>query len=197
MRYRPGHAVRTREKVVEAAACLFRERGVRGASVEQVMREAGLTVGGFYAHFASKNALLSAAVSHAFRERAQNQWGTLARLHGFDWLSRFAQTYLSRTHRDMVDGGCPIPTLGPDAARADDSVRESFEQELRCFFELVESKVDGVDAFPAADRAIATVALCAGGLLLARAVADPALSARILKACRDFARRVVPVEAAS
>jgi len=179
---------------VDAAARLLRERGPEGTSISDVMGEAGLTNGAFYAHFPSKKALLIEAMHRAI-DLEQEPYRTLASLPpGREWLDLLAHAYLSRTHRDMDDAGCPIPRIASDLGRADAETREAFEADLRKMATYLADGLGDVDDFPTEKRALATMALCVGGLALARAVPDEAFSDEILQACRDFARRTVPPE---
>jgi len=106
-----------------------------------------------------------------------------------DSLRVLINGYLSRKHRDTVGEGCPLPVLTPDVARSDTSTRESYEQQFLYYVSEVESLLPQ-GAAPPHDRALAMMAQCVGGLMLARAVNDEELSNRILKACRQAATKI-------
>jgi len=187
MRYQPGHRAQTRARILAAAARCFREKGFVAASVDDVMAAAGLTAGAFYAHFASKEALIVETIGLALRESGERLFPGLDGLEGLPWLREFVRRYLSRAHRDEVAKGCALPTLTTAVARQGHAARKAFEEHL---LELVESRAakwPPSAGLETQDRALAVFALCAGGLMLARAVDDPALSDRILRACRSLA----------
>jgi len=192
MRYSKDHKARTKLKILDSAVKLVFTEGFKGASVQRVMGEAGMTVGGFYAHFESKEDLLRQATLHAFRNGIGPTDAETAGGEATEWdrFNRFIQAYLSRSHRDQAEGGCPLPKLMSDVGRDEPKSKRALEGGLRALVGEVQKDLEALDdEFPADQRALATLALCAGGLALARAVDDDAYSRKILKACRDFARR--------
>ncbi len=191
MRYGPEHKARTRGKILEAAARLFRRDGYQASGVDKVMAEAGLTPGGFYAHFGSKQALLAESLTQAGAEMGARRVALVDGLAGRQWIEAFIDDYLSDQHRDHLEQSCPLAALISEVARADRPVKETFEgmvQEVVRAFE-VHATDDG--AGTSEERALAAVALCVGGLGLSRSVQDPALSSRILDACRNQARIIL------
>lgn len=147
------------------------------------MASSDLTAGAFYAHFRSKEHLLAEALDAAFRQ-SRSHWSELLKgLRGGPWVREFASFYLSRGHRDAPDRGCPMPVLAPEIRRTRGAARAVFERHLRGLIDTVGKQVDA--ASPDRDRAISAIALCVGGLMLARAVRDSAFSDEILNACRD------------
>ena len=184
MRYRTDHKVKTTERILDSAASLFRERGYAATGVDAIMASANLTAGGFYSHFPSKEVLFAKALDAAFCEAGGKEQATrLAKLRGRDWVREFASFYLSKEHRDAPGAGCPMPTLGAEVGRLGEEARAVFEQRLRERFAMIAEQL-GID-FEQDHRAISAVALSVGGLILARAVRDPALSDRILSACLE------------
>ncbi|MCA3574762.1 MAG: TetR/AcrR family transcriptional regulator, partial [Aestuariivirga sp.] len=119
MRVSSEEKARSRERIIAAAGRLFRSRGIEGTSVADVMREAGLTHGGFYRHFPDKNALVAAALAAGFAEFA----GPL--LSGADSAQGFSARYLSPEHRDNPGLGCPVAALAAEVARSDPSLRSA------------------------------------------------------------------------
>src|SRR5437867_12075761 len=109
-------AAYNRERIVEAAAQLFRERGFEGIGVADLMKEAGLTHGGFYGHFSSKEDLIAEASARALT-RSLALWSKLAERGSGDRLSAIAGAYLTSTHRDDPGAGCVLAALGPDVSR--------------------------------------------------------------------------------
>lgn len=192
MRYPTGHRDETRARICAAAARLFRTRGFRNTTVSDIMREAGLTVGGFYAHFSSKEALAAEAVGVAFSQTRQTFLSAAPEQPaGYAWVDSMVKQFLSRSHRDDPGNGCPVTALLSEYSRVDASVRESLESELSVVVERFSKQVSSIPGLDPRQRAIGLLALCAGGVALSRAVVDEELSSEILKACRDFARASV------
>ena len=175
MRVTREKAAENREKIVAAAARLFREKGFDGVGLDAIMAAAGLTHGGFYRHFRSKDALAAAAVVHA-GERATE------RLGGVTSLSELVSTYLSPRHREDRSGGCMVAALGGDAARQDNGVRRALTTYVRARFARLASLIGRGSAASRRQQAIALFAGIVGAMVLARAVEDPALSDEILAA---------------
>jgi TetR/AcrR family transcriptional repressor of nem operon len=160
-----AQAQENRQRVVETAARLFRERGAAGVSVADVMAEAGLTHGGFYKHFASKEALLAEAVGEAFSQQARRSGET---------RDAFVARYLSPEHRDSPGDGCPTAGFGVDLARAepDAPARAAFAEGVAAYAHRL-----GDD--------LATLSTMVGAIVLARATAGTDLSDEILRAARE------------
>src|SRR5688500_18168079 len=118
MRYPPGHKEKTRERILDAAATVFRRLGYQWAGVDAVMKEAGLTAGGFYAHFPSKEALFAQTLPYAMGQTRTLVGPDFDQLAGSEWVRAVAERYLSPAHRRLVDKGCPLPALLPEVARA-------------------------------------------------------------------------------
>lgn len=192
MRYGQEHKANTRQKILQAAARLFREFGYDGVGVDAIMAEAGLTAGGFYAHFPSKRALFDEALATATALAGSNATQSVAKSARADeagQLRLMIENYLSREHREQVADGCPLPALTPDAARGGETSRENYERQLLQYVKRLEALLSaGVAA--RRDVALALMAQCVGGLMLARAVNDEQLSDRILKACRKAALKL-------
>lgn len=188
MRYPPEHKQETRWRILGAAGTLLRRAGVSGASVERVMSRAGLTVGGFYGHFGSKRALVGEALRFLFARKRAHWLGGLAEMRGEAWMDAFVRRYLSRQHRDLAAEGCPVPAVLTELPRAGAPARRALEEELELLAREMQDRMGGPSAAARA-RALGTLALCFGGLALARAVQDRALSDEILRACRAAALR--------
>jgi TetR/AcrR family transcriptional repressor of nem operon len=168
-----AQAAENRERIVATAARLFRERGISGVSVADVTAEAGLTHGGFYKHFASKDALAAEAVALAFAEQA-------AAVHtaAVDTVADLIGAYLSPTHRDDPGGGCPSAGFGGDVARATggDATRQAYAEGVKGFARHLG---DG------REPDLAALSTMVGALILARATAGTDLSDRILAAAHE------------
>ena len=183
------HKARTREKIVQAAAEAFRAGGVAGVRLEDVMARAGLTHGGFYAHFASKEDLLREALEHASAQTVDLLSKPLANVPDEGRLQVVIDTYLSPAHVAHPERGCPLATLGPEIARAGGPTHGALAEGVRGRLEwmrqlLPEDQREAV----ADDQIIGTLASMVGGVILARTVGGKD-SAAVLDACREFLRR--------
>ncbi len=168
-----------RERILTVAGTLFRERGYDGISVADIMKRAGLTHGGFYGHFASKDDL---AAEITLRILARDGW--LERLTGKPdpALGDVVQSYLSTRHRDDPGHGCVFAALGSDAARQPKGVRRAFTEGLRLRLDALLALVPGRTASKRRQTALATLATLVGAMVLSRAVDDVKLSNEILEA---------------
>jgi len=180
MRYAREHKEGTRRRIVAAAGRLFRGQGASGASVGRVMSAAGLTVGGFYAHFESKRALFVETLRTLMRARRAAAALLLARVSGDAALTAFVRAYVTAANRDRVETGCPVIPLLSDMARQDRATRRAFAGELDGLVATISGAAAGRGARA---RALRTVALCFGAVSIARATAGTRLSDEILAAC--------------
>jgi TetR/AcrR family transcriptional repressor of nem operon len=178
MRVSREKAAENRERIVETAARLFRENGFDGVGIDAIMKEAGLTHGGFYGHFASKDELAAEAVTRALERNAENECR-------FTDLGALVADYLSERHRADRANGCAVAALGTDMARQCAGVRRGLTAFLRGQLDRIADLVKDGTAAHRRKRAIATLAGLYGALTLARAVDDPALAREILAAARE------------
>lgn len=179
---------RTRETILQAASRRFRERGLAASSVGEIMRDAGLTHGGFYLHFDSKAELEAEAFSTATRGNRRRWFAGLKQTEPEHRVERLMRRYLSPAHRDGPAEGCPFASLGGEiAAAGSDELRDAYEQELKRSAAGVAENVGDRTRTERMDRALGLLAVCIGGLMMARAVRSRRLSDRILRACRNFA----------
>jgi len=183
VRYPPGYKQETSERILRAAGRLFRRQGYAATGVDAVMASADLTAGAFYSHFRSKEDLLAEALDTVFREARNDRPKRLSQLRGREWIRAFATFYLSKKHRDTPDRGCPVAALAGEIGRLGGKSRAVMVHHLRRMLDTVGQQFD--PSSPDRSRAITTVALCLGGLVLARAVNGGELSEEILKACRE------------
>lgn len=178
-------AARNRDKVVEAASRLFRAHGVAGVGINEVMRECGLTHGGFYNQFASKEALAAEACARSLAKGAE-RWRTVAGQAGpGNAASAIATDYLSARNRDAPETGCAIIALGPDAARHGGALAAAFRQGFNDLTAVLETSAPDVSR----EEALARMAQMVGAMILARGVDDPALSEEIMEAARNTLAR--------
>ncbi|MFL5356433.1 TetR/AcrR family transcriptional regulator [Archangium sp.] len=184
MGHPPEQKQATHERILEAAGLLFRRQGFAGASVETVMKAAGLTVGGFYAHFGSKQALLVESLSRMLAGRRAEWLRDLDDLKGPEWVSHFVRRYLNRTHRDAETPMCPLPAVMSDVVRGDAGLKETLAREMDATVEAMAAHLPRDERASARERALATYALCVGALSLARATSGTPLSDELLAAAR-------------
>lgn len=173
-----------RERILDAAAQLFREKGFDGIGVADLMKSAGLTHGGFYGHFASKDELMAQASARAL-QRLQAAWSALAHeaaAHGQEPLAAIEAAYLSPRHRDAPGQGCLLAALGSDTARQGPAVRRAVTEGVRAQVDGLARLVPGRTKAAKRQRALSDYASLVGAMVLARAVDDPALSDEILHA---------------
>jgi TetR/AcrR family transcriptional repressor of nem operon len=172
-----------RQRLLDIASRRFRERGFDGVSVAEVMQEAGLTHGGFYGHFASKEALAAEAATHALMQTA-NRWKTTLENRGMDGLERIVDAYLSQRHLDAPGTGCAIAALGPELARQPEPVRTAFAAELEHLIDALAGFLPGANAAERRSRALPLMAQMVGAIVLARAFGRGVLATEILEAVR-------------
>lgn len=179
----------TRERILASAATMMKERGIAGASVAEVMGAIGLTVGGFYAHFASKDELVDRSLRRAMAERRQRFAASVDATSWRKRLRRMTSRYLTKEHRDDAPGGCPMPGVLPDVARTG-AGQAALGDEIEALVRTLtgEQRAEDRDARQAA---LAVIALASGGLTLARALGTTALSDEVLEACRGFAEETL------
>jgi TetR/AcrR family transcriptional repressor of nem operon len=184
MRYSETHKEETRQKVVKAAAMAVRAKGPDGVGVAEIMAEAGLTHGGFYAHFKSKEALIAAAVEEAFGQSRRRFSRLTEDMSSAEALEAFVDAYVSAEHRANPQRGCPISTLANDLPRQGAMVRAAFDAGVEGLISRIEGWLPEPD--PDARRSLASslMAEMAGAVALARAVSDEALAAQLLEASR-------------
>jgi TetR/AcrR family transcriptional repressor of nem operon len=166
------------DRIVEVAARRIREVGTDAPGVAQIMAGAGLTHGGFYKHFGSRDELITEAAERTY---AESELTARQVIDGADDpLAAFVDWYLSSEHRDDPGSGCSVVALGNDVARASGVVRSGYTDQVRRYLALLDELL-GTDAAdrPSAD-ATAALATLAGAVLVARAVDDPELSERML-----------------
>jgi TetR/AcrR family transcriptional regulator, transcriptional repressor for nem operon len=176
-------AAQNRERILDAAAQLFRERGFEGIGVADLMKEAGLTHGGFYGHFSSKDDLIAQASARELT-RSLAHWSKFAERASGDPLSAVADAYLTRSHRDNPGAGCVLAALGPDVSRQGSPVRSAVTDYVRSTVDLLTKLVPGKFKAARRQKAISTYATLVGAMVLARAVDDRAFSQEILDAGR-------------
>ena len=175
MPYSPKHKRNTREKILESARRLFNRNGFSGVSIDEIMTDAGLTHGGFYRHFSGKDELYAAAVRQFLCKKAPAPWQkqreptTVTKSDA----QRVVDAYFSRKHFDDHDGCCPLLGTASDVERRGEIVKVAYQEVVEQLIKIFEDHLKGPRPH---ERALALVALCVGGMVLARNVCDSDLA---------------------
>ena len=180
MRVSRAKAAENREQIINVAAKLFRERGFDGVGVADLMKSAGLTHGGFYGNFASKEALMAEACTRAL-EQSLEVMKKAVEGSGEDVMSAIASAYLSPAHRDRPGEGCAIAALGAEAARHDSAVRVAFTKGVRAMIDELTAQLPGKSNRAKRESVMTIVSSLVGALVLSRAVDDTKLSDEVLR----------------
>jgi TetR/AcrR family transcriptional regulator, transcriptional repressor for nem operon len=185
MRYSREHKLETHARIVKKASVRLREKGAHGIGVADLMKDAGLTHGGFYAHFDSREALVIEAFAHAM-DRGTEHWRRLAeRTPPEKRLAAIVDSYLTTLHRDDPGHGCAIPTLGAEIARESPKTRRAFAAKLEQMIEMLADQIPQVPRKAARKQAMAAIATMMGTLVLSRIAGNGEFSDEILGAGRD------------
>lgn len=166
----------THERIVSVAARAIRRSGYDGTGVADIMKEAGLTHGAFYSHFASREAMLAEAASRACAESATAAADVVAQVPPGAALAAMLGAYLSQAHVENAELGCPLAALGSETARQAPEVRRVVTRHIKEMIDLVARQSPDWGRPGAHERALVTLSTMVGTLLLARAVDDPGLS---------------------
>ncbi len=189
MRVSRAQAEANRETVINVASRLFREHGFDGIGLKDLMKGAGLTQGGFYKQFESKDDLAALASRRAM-ESATRRWSSVA-ASSADPLQGVIELYLSAGHRGETGDGCPLVALGSDAARQSKDVRKPFEDGIKAHLQVLEELLPAADSRETrTEKAEVMLALMVGAVTLSRIVTDKALADRLLEAAAAEAKRI-------
>src|ERR1700674_687775 len=192
-----GHSragkTKTHKRIVKIASRRFREKGIAGVGIADVMKEAGFTVGGFYKHFDSRDDLVAEAVSSAFggwkrRVDVAASGGPSVS------LAKLIDSYLNEAHRDNPGTGCAFSALAPEIARSDKRTRSLASEQVRNDIQLIAGLLPDKDKRTARSRAIVTFSALVGAMSLARAVSDEALSREILKTVAELLKNLASTQ---
>jgi TetR/AcrR family transcriptional repressor of nem operon len=188
-RYPAERKSRTRDQILAAAERLIKERGPQGASVEAVMREAGLTVGGFYAHFPSKEAMVDEALLVGVERSLGSVVQGLESATPAEFTRTLIDRYLEQATVGELGRACPLTLLLPDVARADEAAKQAFAERTAQLVARVETRLPIVAGMAPRDVALALFASLAGAVSFARAAATSRGRDRILAATRASLER--------
>jgi TetR/AcrR family transcriptional regulator, transcriptional repressor for nem operon len=187
MRVSREQAAQTHDRIVDVASALFRAKGFGGVGVADIMKGAGLTHGGFYGHFGSKDDLAVEASRRALAASAA-RWQRIVTETRDKPYPALIENYLSARHCEDPASGCALSALGTDAARGSPSLRGAFAEGLQRLVEILTEALPGFSKPARRRKAVAAMATMVGAVTLARAVDDPALSEEILEAARQELR---------
>jgi TetR/AcrR family transcriptional repressor of nem operon len=191
MPYPAGHRTEVRKKIVHSARRLFNRRGFENVTVSQIMEGAGLTHGGFYSYFKSKSDLYAEVLGCFLTDPEwKSCWeGVHVDLSSADVGPQVVRAYLSRQHFEDVENSCPMVALPGDIARCGKNAKRAFENVFRAMVDVLERSLSDKDR-PRHSRARAIAALCVGGMVLARSIADAALADELRDACMAVALKL-------
>ncbi|MDX3070950.1 TetR/AcrR family transcriptional regulator [Streptomyces sp. NPDC088354] len=170
----------SRERVLRIAARRIREEGMTAPGVADLMKEAGLTHGGFYKHFASRDELMVQAATLAL-EDGEAKMADAARRDPEEPRTGLIDAYLSTRHRDAPGTGCALVTLGAAAGRGVVEMKEAYEKQVHGYLELIGEAAQGDDPEETRADAMLTLSAMVGAILMSRAVADPQFSDELLR----------------
>jgi TetR/AcrR family transcriptional repressor of nem operon len=176
----------SRERVLQVTARRIREEGLTRPGVADLMKEGGLTHGGLYKHFTSRDDLITQAAALALEESSAKM-ERAARTNEQEPRTGLIDSYLAKQHRDAPGTGCALATLGAAAGRDDQGLKEAYERQVRTYLDLIARLDDGSEEARA--EAMLTLSALVGAMLMARAVADPALSDELLTTVADRLKR--------
>ena len=185
MRYSKEHKQETHARIVRKASVRLRKKGAHGIGVADLMKEAGLTHGGFYAHFDSREALLIEAFAFAM-DRSMEYWRkTTAETSPEKRLAMIVDSYLTASHRDDPGRGCAVPTLGAEIARESPKARKAFAAKLEQMIDMIAEQLIDLPPKAARKQAAVTLATMMGTLVLSRIAGNGEFSDDILAAGRE------------
>jgi TetR/AcrR family transcriptional repressor of nem operon len=188
MRVSRAQAEANREAVINVASRLFREHGFDGIGLKDLMKGAGLTQGGFYKQFESKDDLAAQASKRAM-ESATRRWSTAAE-NSADPLEAVVAFYLSEGHRQETSDGCPLVALGSDAARQSEEVRAPFQEGIEAHLQILDELMGTPEGVEPRHKAMAILSLMVGAVTISRVLSDEAMSQDVLEAAADEVRRI-------
>jgi TetR/AcrR family transcriptional repressor of nem operon len=186
MRRSKSAAAETRERIVKTAAAEFRRHGIAATGLSELMAAAGLTHGGFYRHFRSKDQLVGEACHTALVAGTEAIAATMGEPPSKGGLEALVNKYLSAKHRDHPENGCALAALGSELGRAKDAAREAATDGYLRLVKVIASQITGLSAREAETRAMAIAASMIGAMTVARFAADHRISDQVLTAAKDY-----------
>jgi len=190
MSSRTEQKAQTHEQILQSAVLLLKSRGTMGTTIPDVMSQTGLTVGGFYSHFPSKDAMVEEALGQALEQRLLMFQEKVKANRWRDRIEYMLRRYLTRKHRDDVAGGCPIPAVLSDIAR-DGVGHQALAREVEAILKALEHRTGDRLNRSARDAAIGALTLMIGSLMMSRALRGTTLADEILRASRRFGEQAL------
>jgi TetR/AcrR family transcriptional repressor of nem operon len=181
MRVSREQSAESRQRIIDVAGKLFRKKGFDGIGIVDIMKEAGLTQGGFYRHFRSKNHLAAEASQNAFA-KSQATWRRIVDDNPANALQVIVQRYFSDRHLMDLEQGCVLPSLASEASRKGEELRSTFTEGLSGLLAILEEAFGGEAGPDRRQQTLSALSEMVGALVLARAVGSPELSKEILSA---------------
>lgn len=186
-RYTKEHKASSHEKILKTAATLFKKKGYEGTGLKEVMEDAGLTVGTFYAHFHSKAGLLTETFIRAWEESKERLTKGLENAEKKEWLKSVVERYISREHSDSVETGCAFPALISEISRAPKETKQEIEDYFLDSIKKMSEKMPEAPDIEPQERTLATFCLMVGAISLSRAMVSQEISDQILNAAKKMA----------
>ncbi|PDT30079.1 TetR family transcriptional regulator [Rhizobium sp. M10] len=188
MRVSRAQAEANRETVINVASRLFREHGFDGIGLKDLMKGAGLTQGGFYKQFESKDDLAALASGRAM-ESAVRRWSRVAD-GSADPFGAVVGMYLSTGHQEEKGDGCPLAALGSDAARQSEAVRAPFQKGIEAHLQILDEMIPASDGTTPYDKAMVVLSLMVGAVTISRIMTDQAMAERLLETAADAVKHI-------
>ena len=189
MRYRPEHKAEIHQKIVKDASRRIRNEGITGAAVSAVMQDAGLTHGGFYKHFGSKDELLMESLSEAFRDIADRLAQAAEQSQPETAWKAIVKTYLSLEYCDHLEYGCPLTALAPELARIDQAMKPRIFEELKKYRSRMLTFMPGRRTADKERAFFAIFSTMVGAVEIARMLPEPVMREKVLASARDLLLR--------
>jgi TetR/AcrR family transcriptional repressor of nem operon len=189
MRYPPEHKSEVRKKIVKDASRRFRAKGLAGAGVSDVMNDAGLTHGGFYKHFKSKDVLLVESLAEGFQEISDRLIQAAEQAEPGDAWKEIVNTYLSTDHCDEPESGCPLTALAPELGRTGPALEPQILGELVKYKSRMLPFMPGNDPQDKEKAFFAIFSTMIGAIELARMLPEPEMREKVIATARDFLLR--------
>ncbi len=186
MRYRPEHKAEIHQKIVKDASRRIRNEGMTGAAVSAVMQDAGLTHGGFYKHFGSKDELLMESLSAAFQDIADRLARAAEQSHPETAWKAIVKTYLSLEYCDHVEYGCPLTALAPEMARTDQAMKPRIFEELKKYRSRMLPFMPGRRTADKERAFFSIFSTMVGAVEIARMLPEPVMREKVLASARDL-----------
>ncbi len=185
MNQKQQQKIESKERILNVASRLFKKNGFSATGIDEIMAEAGLTAGGFYAHFKSKTDLLEQAIEHSMKHSRELLLKGTEHLHGYEKINAVLGRYTSSFHRDLPEKGCILPALAAEIHRGTKKSNEIIGRYIERWAQMLSAYMpDPVSAEEKKQKALSMISAAVGAVLLSRMVQKTGLSDEILKAAK-------------